>query len=287
MSRRVVRSRGGSRGGPRASTGFALPMVVLLVLLATLMLSVVIQRATAQGYTIKRQRDAYLEHHASRGFQEVLNFYVQSLGRVPVAEILEEDGHVFDLHLRDRSVVSIYIRDAQGTLTTSLVGLNEQQQYLVLKPLSYLERLAPGRTDLVRPAGPLQVSARTASKEVLDAIEGALTDAEPSGTLAAAIIKARADGQLTAAELTAAGSEAGFTSGLRASDFRNLLTHEPTMFRAIVELRQPQYGGGMRLMARYSGLMQVQGSTGGQAAGTATGLVSASLFLSWGPLPIE
>lgn len=272
---------------PRSRRAFALPMVIMVVMLSTLLIAVMLQRSTAQGYTVQRQKDAYLEHHASRGFQEVLNFWINSLGRYSLLDVIEEDGHAFDLTLTDGSVVSVSIRDAQGTLTTSLTGLQDTQEYLVLEPLHWLDTMYPNRVDLVRPAGPIQVSAFSAPKEVLDAIEGALADTEPTGTLAAAIIKARADGTLDAAELTAVGAEAGFSTGQTAGDFRNLLTHQPTMFRAIVELRVPRYGGGMRLAARYSGLMQLQPTGGGQQAGTTGGLVSASLFLSWGPMPIE
>jgi len=266
---------------------FALPMVIMLVMLATLLIAVMLQRSSAQAYTVRRQRDAYLEHHASRGFQEVLNFWIPSMGRFPLLDVLEEDGHAFDLTLADRSVVSVYITDAQGTLTSSLIGMNEQQEYLVLKPLHWLDTMYPNRMDLVRPAGPVSVSARTAPKEVLDAIEGALLDGEPTGTLAAAILAAREDGDLTEAELTSAGSDAGFTGGQPAGDFRQLLTTQPTMFRAIVELRQPRYGGGMELAARYSGLMQLPNTSQGSPRNAQATLISNSLFLSWGPMPIE
>lgn len=281
---------------PRAQTrahsprAFALPMVIMIVMLASLLIAVMLQRSSAQGYTVKRQMDSYLEHHASRGFQEVLNFWIGSLGRFSLLDVLEEDGHAFDLILTDRSVVSVSIADAQGSLTTSLVGLSDDQEYLVLEPLHWLDTMYPGRTDLVRPAGPIAASAQTAPKEVLDAIEGALLDAEPTGTLASAILAARADGKIDAAELTAAGSEAGFTSGQTAGDFRQLLTVEPTMYRAIVELRVQKYGGGTRLAARYSGLMQIQpsnGTNGNNQQRNNQTLVSSSLFLSWGPLPIE
>jgi hypothetical protein len=268
--------------------GFALPLVIMLVMLAGLLIVVMLQRSTIQGYTVRRQMDSYLEHHASRGFQEVLGVWTQSLGRYSILEVIDEDGHAFDLKLNDGSgaVVSISIQDAQGGLINSLVGLNEQQEYMVFEPLNWLETMYPGRVDLVRPAGPIQVSARTAPKEVLDAIEAAILDAEPTGTLASEIIKARGDGTLDATELAAAGNAAGFSSGTQASDFRALLTHEPSLFRAVVELYQPRFGGGMRLAARYSGLLQVRSLAGG-GQGNPEGLISSSLFLSWGPLPIE
>lgn len=266
---------------------FALPMVIMLVMLSSLLIAVMLQRSSAQAYTVKRQRDAYLEHHASRGFQEVLNFWIPSLGRFPLLEVIEADGHAFDLTLADRSVVSVYITDAQGTLTNSLIGINEAQQYLVLEPLHYLDAAHPNRMDLVRPAGPVSVSARTAPREVLDAIEASLLDSEATGALATAIIAAREDGTLSEAELISAGSDAGFTGGQAANDFRQLLTTQPSMFRAIVELREPRFGGGTRLAARYTGLMQVQSTTQGNVRNAQQSLISSSLFLSWGPMPIE
>lgn len=264
---------------------FALPMVIMLVMLASLLIVVMLQRSTVQSRTVKRQMDSYLEHHASRGFQEILSAWTNSLGRYSMLDVLEEDGHAFDLTLADRSVVKISIQDAQGALVTSMVGLTEQQEYLVLEPLKWLDALYPNRMDLVRPAGPMQVSARTAPKEVLDAIEASILDTDPPGTLASEIFKARADGTLDATELAAAGNAAGFQAGTAAGDFRNLLTHEPQLFRAVVELHTPQFGGGTRLAARYSGLLQVRNAnTGTTQPGT---LVSASLFLSWGPMPMQ
>jgi hypothetical protein len=261
-------------------------MVVMLVMLASLLITVMLQRSTTQGYTVKRQMDSYLEHHASRGFQEVLSVWTQSLGRFSILEVIDEDGHAFDLKLHDGSVVSISIQDAQGALINSLIGVPEAQEYLVLEPMHWLDTMYPDRVDLVRPAGPIQVSAGSAPKEVLDAIEASILDAEATGTLASEIIKARGDGTLDATELAAAGNAAGFSSGTQAGDFRSLLTHEPSLFRAIVELHQPRYGGGMRLAARYSGLLQVRPLTGG-GQNNPDGLISSSLFLSWGPLPIE
>ncbi|MEZ6233810.1 MAG: hypothetical protein R3B68_06435 [Phycisphaerales bacterium] len=269
-----------------ARPAFALPMVIMLVMLATLLIAVMLQRSTVQGFTVKRQMDSYIEHHASRGFQEVLNFWIRSLGRVPVTEVLEDDGYVFSLSV-GRDEIRVFIQDAQGSLKASLQGLPEAQQYLVLEPLHWLDTTYPNRPDLVRSVGPISVSAMTAPREVLDAIEGALTDAAPTGALADGIISARADGSITRPEIVAAGQSANLTAGPSANDLINLVTHEPTLLRAIVELHQPKLGGGMRLAARYSGLMQVTPIGGGQQAGTATQMTSSSLFLSWGPMPIE
>src|SRR4051812_26592877 len=112
------------RPSRHARRAFALPMVLMLVLISGVLLAVMIDRQGAQALTVQRELDSYTFHHISRGVQEAIEAWIRNNGNNDIAGALDVDGHAFDLQVEGGQLVRISFYEAQDTVLAELAGLN-------------------------------------------------------------------------------------------------------------------------------------------------------------------
>lgn len=162
---------------PNASQrpAFALPLVIVLALAASLAVVVLLERQSTATLTVRRQIDAYHSHHISFGMREMVSKWLRQF-RGSVEDNLDSDGRAFSLQLPGGNTVSVYIEDAQG------LALSDPSQFVgrrreILEFMSgYIQtRSHPEDVDkLLRPVGPDMICVTTAPREVLVALASAV-----------------------------------------------------------------------------------------------------------------
>lgn len=217
-----VRSYLGRRGG----AGFALPMVLLLVMVGGIMIAFMLERQSGQSLIVNRQLDAYQSHHIGRGFREAIEAWLTSNGTTKLSESLDGDGHAFDLAVDTGSrskaaeTVRVSMYDGQGTILADLTGITGQSRELGQAILDRLRedarRESPAKIRaMIRRDGPLAVSAGSASPEVLQIVAAAATDGERGDEVAKEVMRARESGILDITALNDAFSRAGVSPEAR------------------------------------------------------------------------
>lgn len=268
--------------------GFAMPIVIVLALVAGVLAAVVLERQAMQRRIVARQLHAYQDTHFERGVREVVSQWTDTLIGQSIRDLLEDDGHALDIERPDGSVVSIYLFDGQGTLVSDPIGRSERESLDAQGALNELVKLVGARRlrreggMFLRPVGPVAVSAMTAPVEVLEAIAAYAREGRSGRRFAESLVAARRDGEVTEADLNTAFS-AGDLSALQRETARRLLVLEPEVWSTVVDVWVPRGRGGGELVARYGGRFQM----GGQGSPRGTMMVSLGKFLSWEPLPID
>lgn len=260
------------------SRAFALPMVLLLALIASLSIVVVLNRQGADSLTIKRDVDAYKHHHLYASLSELIHSWL-STQRGSLSDSLTAEGRAFSLDLPDRSDLSIYLFDAQGaglTITGSLGGREREiadRVAVLLRDLAATGYTADadsggldedtglgvggGTGELIRSVGPAKVSLNTATDPVLRAIAMATIAPERVEGFVNAIIRARERGRLADKELKDAATDAALTPQ-ETADAQLMLTTQPTLWRAVC-IRTTSLG---HELERSTGLILVLPRTG-------------------------
>lgn len=163
------------RTDPTQRRAFALPLVIVLALAASLAVVVLLERQSTATLTVRRQIDAYHSHHISFGMREMVSKWLRQF-RGSVEDNLDSDGRAFSLQLPGGNTVSVYIEDAQG------LALSDPSQFVgrrreILEFMSgYIQtRSRPEDVDkLLRPVGPDMICVTTAPREVLVALASAI-----------------------------------------------------------------------------------------------------------------
>lgn len=172
--------------------GFALPMAIMLVLVAGILVAAMLESHTAQLLTNQRQIESYSFAHATRGVGEAVDAWIRSNGSNAIGDALDADGLAFDLTTEEGEVLHIYLVDGQGLALGDLSGLSGdtlESGRAVLRELVKGERREASR--FVRGDGPLAVSANTAPIEVLRAVIAGCGATDGASLLAGDIIAAR------------------------------------------------------------------------------------------------
>jgi len=275
---------------PPRRRGFALPIVILLALVAGILAAVVLERQSYQTRVVSREISSYQDTHFERGVREVVGQWTDSLIGQSIDKLLESDGHALDIERPDGSVVSVYLFDGQGTALSEPTGLNDQD---AKDAEGVYEALAGGPRGkhrrhkdverFVRPVGPVRVFVASAPREVLEAIGTYAKEGKSGRRFADSILDARKQGDVTEADLNTAMSMADITVEGRAV-VQRLIVFKPELWDMVVDVYTPGKGGGA-LDARYGGrfLMPVQGFN----AGRSSTMASLGRFLTWEPLPID
>lgn len=220
---------------------FALPLVVLLSVSATLMAAVMLDRVTTQTLTVQRTLDRYRAFHQERGVREMINFWLNNTPSRRAADTLDPDGRAFDLQLADGSLVSIFMFDGQGAMLSDLSGLAEADRQLAAQMLAQLRTLPAAVPDSERAYGPVAISANTAAPAVLRAAAVSIAGTDPGGAFANALLEARASKPLTNQNFNEAASKAEIAGEVRGRLARAITT-EPGLWRVLVEVRGTHNG---------------------------------------------
>ncbi len=227
---------------PSQRRGFALPVVIVLLLIVGMVSAVVLQRQASSRLVTERRLLWYREHHARAGLEEVLDAWLRSLPRnVRLEEVVGPSGEAMTIDLRDGSEAVISIRDGQGALLVEPAAVAEDERERVLLAAQRFDELV-GRSNRPlerRRVGPLKLSLQAASTEAIEALASAYAPRSAAAEFASAIIIARAaaaEGVLSNADLSAALAASGMESR-DAQLLRAATTLQPTLYFVTVELR--------------------------------------------------
>lgn len=290
-------SGGGFRGRPTsARRGFALPVVIALMLVVGVVSAIFLDRAATDRLNAQRQLVAYRTHHTALGVREVLSAWLTPLKGPGVASKLDpETGKALDLELSGGGTVSVFFGDGQGAALADLTKLTVDQATDGQEVLDELAAIAKGRPNpaWLRNTGPLKVSLVSAPEEVLLAVARAVARQEGMGLRPEAfvegIMKARESEEgLGEAEVNTAAGEAGFGPEHRAK-LNRLTAVSPTLWNIAIEVMEPAgRGAGVRagtLVPTNRYLAGVNLEDGASKA--AMGIDPLGPFLFWEELPIE
>lgn len=249
---------------------FALAVVILLGAIVVIMSGVMIQRHGAARLNVQHELAAYQAHHAGRGLTEVTWAWVQSIPSDGVLKMISEEGHAFDLVLDDRTVITVSLEDAQGSVLVNPDELSPRDRDLVAAILLDLQQAGDIPDEWIRQVGPVKISARTASRELLLAVVNHLDDSDGAADFVDEVLEARLDEDFKDLDITHAMTSADLSTSAK-SRMRRILTAEPTLWRVRAEIT-PR--GARRPTDAYEGIAQIE---------TRGGRRGASSFSPWGP----
>lgn len=266
---------------------FVMPLVLLALMVVGLGLGVSLTRFAAETRVVARQIRAYHEHHSGMGLQEAIGAWLkQQTGRA-ISEVIDPStGHAMDIELADGSVVSVFLRDGQGTALADLSAVQPAQVDEAGRVLRSLVETT--RQDeylrLTRSVGPPAVSVNSASDAVIRAVAEAVAG-DRGDAFAHELLRARARaGEVTRQDIATAVSSANLNNEQRTAALRMLAT-DIELWAIIVELRG---GRGMdrgRLLSRYGGLARLR--VGSTRRGGSSNASELGTFLTWRDLGIE
>lgn len=259
---------------------FALPLVLLLALVASIGTMMLLDRQSAQTRMVERQIQGYRDRHFERGVREIVGQWSDTVGGSQWRQRVDKsNGHALSIALVDGSVLEVYLFDAQGSILTDPSGKESSQVELARTVAESLGQDTNWNPDpvLLRPVGPVAVSALAAPAEVLTAVARAARAREPA-RFADAIIRARDDLELSESEWQTALGLADPTAEVRTA-LAQMVTINPTLVGVVVDV-YAQGASGPTL--RYGGRFDVQ------APSASGGLVqSLGKFLTWEELPVD
>jgi len=169
----------------RFRRGFALPLVILLLLISGMTIVVIMQRQTAQSRLVEEMIGDYQSHHAAFGVRAIVRkWMVQKSGR-ELAEFAAKEDVSYRFILPNEVYVSIWIQDGQGMpiITPIDIGVQNLQYYqdIIARVKDYSNRP-------LRARGPSVISIGAAPRPVLKAL---VEDEEQGDRLAQRVMDAR------------------------------------------------------------------------------------------------
>jgi hypothetical protein len=275
-----------------ARRGFALPLVFMLGVVCALGVAVLIERQSVNQLAVVRHVRGYASLHQSAGLREVVNRWMPT-ARGRLNELLDADGLAFTLSMPRSGEIRVYMADAQDTVLidpTALAGrkrdIVEALAGLFAEPPEGFARrsgLLDGAPAPTRSAGPPEVSIRSASPVVIEAIMLAvLLDEDLARQAADEVVRKRDD---VLARTSSEGAIAAIRIdemlrplGLEEEDMRDIemmFVSKSTLYRVVAE----SIDGG-QVFARAGGLYEVS-ETRVEAFNQNAG------FLTWETLPVE
>jgi len=265
---------------------FALPMVVLVMVVVGLTIAVSLSRFSAQAKIVERQIRAYHEHHAGRGLQEAIGAWLRQQNGRDLFDVLDPNtGHAMDIVLDDGSIVSVYLRDGQGTALSNLTGRTDAE---ISDGAAVLRQLALNVSqkqymDMTRAFGPLAISASSAEELLVTNTCNAIMDGNGS-TLADGILETRQqNGRLTRVDMTTISTNAGLSSEQRAM-VQRLFATDIELWGVVVEVRAGSGAMRGRLVSRYGGITRIRLNSGRR---NNSNLMELGAFLSWKDLGVQ
>lgn len=282
MAKHPARSRPERRPARRA---FAMPVVIVLAFVASIMGAVLLERESAMLRLAEREVKAYRDRHYERGVREVIGAWADTLASQPLEKLTESDGHILNLELPDGGGAAVYMFDGQGSLLTDPTGLSSRERQDWQGIVAEFGALgAQGDSSWYRPVGPLAVCVASAPSPLLRAIGRYVGGANAGLRFMEEIERARSRGdELTPADLQTAFNAADFTPAQRETMTR-LVVLKPDLRAVVVDVYEATPAGGRQaeLVRRYGGRLILPGASG-RFAGSMT---SMGKFLSWEELPL-
>ncbi|MFI4915414.1 MAG: hypothetical protein ACIAS6_02765 [Phycisphaerales bacterium JB060] len=185
----MVRQRP-SRNTNRA---FALPLVVILSMVATMAIAVMLERQGQQTRSTIRQMRWTQDRHLERGVREVTGAWLTGASR-RLPEIARGGGHALDLTMNGDRTIRLDIEDAQGSILSTFEGVSEAELPFAEGAYDSILMRAGDEQTLerwTRPVGPVAISAISAPEEVLAAAVAPMMGDGQASAMARDIVQAR------------------------------------------------------------------------------------------------
>lgn len=238
--------------------GFALPLVVLVSLVASLLVAFSLDRAMSQSLSVSRQVDRYANHHFTKGIETLIESFSRSVSGRQMSEMLDADGLAMRVVTDDGVGLRVSFFDAQSTVLEVFDGFGRDDRMM---GEGALVRLIEGFgleevKASTRKFGPLAVSINSAPEPVMRAmLDAALLGDSVDRTLTTLMQARRAaaiEGAMTRDEFLLALDSSGLEPPMKARVER-VITTQPIIWRFVVEPDlDPSSSGGASV--RYEGL---------------------------------
>ena len=177
----------------RKRRAFALPLVVLLSMIATMAIAVMLERQGQQTKSTIRHMRWTQDRHLERGVREVTGAWLTGASR-RLDDIAAEGGHAIDLTMADGRTFRIDVEDAQGAILTTFEGVSEAELPFAEAAYDAILLRAPNDATLdgwTRQVGPAAISALTAPEDVLAAAAMPMIGEGPATAMARDIVLER------------------------------------------------------------------------------------------------
>jgi hypothetical protein len=262
---------------------FALPLVVLLLLVGGLAVGLLMERHGVSYRAIVRNVDNYKNHHRSAGIKECILRWLDT-ARGHVDQSLDADGLAFTMDVSGEGHIDVYLRDAQGSSLSDPSSLSGRRREIVEDMKFLLETIPVDQRpdNLFRPVGPPEICLNTAPDLLVKALCLAIVGEPNKATQAAtAVLDRKATVRPTG---TGANNPTNIADALRdvpiterqRREIASMLVTQPSLYECLVETRNSSGA----LLNRSSGLYHLDESrsdTFKQGGG----------FLTWDSLPLE
>lgn len=217
---------------------FALPLVILLALIGTLMVTLLMDRHGNLHRASVRQIDDYVNHHRSAGVQEAVLRWLDT-ARGKLRDSIGADGLAFSMVMPGSGQVDVFMTDAQGAALSDASSVSGRQREIVEDMTAMLDELPEDLkvNGLQRIAGPAAISVNTAPALVIQALCMAIIPERDQALAAAtAILKKRGDGELRAGDIQQALQPLNI-SATQGQEFQQMLVFSPTLYRVEARTR--------------------------------------------------
>jgi hypothetical protein len=277
-----------ARSGQRAARrGYALAMATVLLLVASVLIIVILDRQSAHRLMVRRQLQQYVEEQSGRGMREAIEAWLAFQRSEDLREALDQDGLGFTVRMDQQGLaqgqqVRVFFGDGQGTMLRELAGLDGESFKLARDALVALRREAgAGWARQTRPEGPVAISVSSASRETLLAmVRACLDDGLGAPGFVDELLSVRSGGPMTLEDLGRLISQSGLPAEGQAK-LQQALTATPSLWwiEARTETADPN-----RPPLRYGGYAIINRPGSVRASNIVR---RASMILTWERLPDE
>lgn len=265
---------------------FALPLVILLSLVASVLIAAMLDRQSGQRLTIARQVRSYQDIHFGRGVREVLDQWIRSVASRSIREMLAADSKALDVELGDGTTIAVYMYDAQATILVNPAGTSSDDAADLGGILENLrETVAPADlARLTRRNGPASISVLAAPIELLTALARQVAGSGGADECLRELLALRDKPDPAPKDIAELAATLSFEERQRQT-FLRLCVVEPTYYKVILDARAADAPPDSRPLARYEAYVTVA-RPGAKAKDAAGGLSKSSNFLSWRKLQL-
>jgi len=152
---------------PRADRrAFALPLMLVVLLSVSLIVTVAMQRHAAQVRVVERQINEYKRRHDMYGVRATVLHWVKNISRGELQDMAGKPSAVHVFELPSGATATARVIDAQGLPVRGATDVDNDIKEFYRATLARLY----SRPDLTRGVGPWQINVASAPREVLEAL---------------------------------------------------------------------------------------------------------------------
>lgn len=181
----------------RTRRAFALPLVVLLLLVGGLTVALLLERHGVSYRAIVRNVDNYKNHHRAAGIKEcILRWLDTARGRLD--QSLDSEGLAFSMDVSGEGRIDVSLFDAQGSTLSDPTALSGRRREIV-EDMKFLIETVPQDqrpNGIFRPVGPPEICLNTAPDLLIKALcLAVIGEPNKANQAAVAIFNRRGTGQ--------------------------------------------------------------------------------------------